>query len=737
MTKRIFITGIVQGVGFRPCCKKVADEMQLSGTARNLGANAEIVIRSDNRVTEKFLRRLVSLLPDTARIDNIEVSEAAEFEGEGFSIAESGNDTDHLPEIIPDIATCDNCLAELSDKNDRRYLHPFISCTVCGPRYSIIKKLPYDRENTLMEKFPLCNKCQTEYTSPQGKRLHAQTIACKECGPQLLWYPEGSAADPLLSAAGCISDMGVIALKDIGGYHFVCSPFEPTAVAKLRELKLREQKPFAVMFPSIESIREFGKVCEQEEKLLSSPARPIVLIEKVKDFCEGVCDGSRFIGAMLPSNPVQHLLCSMLGPIIMTSGNISGEPIITENKIMLDIAENNPCLDGVLYHDRDIVTSLDDSIYYVSDGKVRIMRRGRGVAPAGIAVFAGDKTIFAAGGDLKSCFGFYKNKKAVLSQHFGDLEDDGCAAVYEKTAAHISKLYGFIPDITVCDMHPAYFSSGISRKLYGKEAITVQHHHAHIASVMAEHNLDKVLGFALDGTGYGPDGSIWGGEILYCEGADFRRVAHLRSVTMCGADETAKNAGQALVCYCTAGGIKPPADIFSPDDAAVISAAIKMNLNCIKSSSCGRLFDAVCALLGFGSYNNYEGECAVKLENAANFAISRKAVAYPLNLDYNNGILDTVKLLCDIAAAKSRGVGVYSLALGFHYALADGLFKVAKAEKVQKIALSGGTFNNRILTSYLTKRLAAAGFEVYLNEKVPCGDGGIALGQLYIAGRKE
>ncbi len=737
MTKRIFITGIVQGVGFRPCCKKVADQMQLSGTVKNLGGNAEIVIQADDRVTEDFLRRLVSLLPKEARIDSILKSDCEEYEGEGFTITNSRPDPAHLPEIIPDIATCDGCIAELKNPSDRRFRHPFISCTACGPRYSIIKALPYDRHTTLMEKFVMCSACKEEYTNPDDRRLHAQTVACNDCGPKLYWYPERRDFDPLLSAVATIKNGGVIATKDIGGYHFVCDPDSPSAVSRLRKLKRRDKKPFAVMFENIEQIREYADLCDSEEELLTSSARPIVLLRKKKDFCQGVCGDSIYIGAMLPSNPVQIMLCEATGPLIMTSGNISGEPIITDNNTMLEICKNSPFLDGVLYHDRDIITSLDDSIYYVLDDTAHIIRRGRGVAPGGISVDCGSKTVFAAGGDLKSCFGFYKNKKAVLSQHFGDLEDSGCAEVYEKSAAHVSKIFGFTPDVTVCDLHPAYFSGKMAEKLYKIAPEKVQHHHAHIASVMAEHGLERVLGFALDGTGYGTDGSIWGGEALLCEGGDFSRVAHLETVAVSGGDEVSKNAAQALACYCIAAGIKPPADIFPPDKSAVLAAAIKMNIGKSYTSSCGRLFDAVCALLGFGDYNHYEGQCAIALEKAADYAISKGAVAYPLELRYNNGVLETPRLVADIMKAKERGVGVYSLALGFHYALGEGLFKVAKAKGVPQIALSGGTFNNRILTLYLKRRLEGAGFKVYLNQQVPCGDGGIALGQLYIAGRKE
>ncbi len=710
--------------------------MQLSGTVKNLGGNAEIVIKCDNRVTEDFLCRLVSLLPKEAKFYSVDISDCEEFEGEGFSIIESGTDDRFLPEIIPDISTCNNCLTELENKSDRRYMHPFISCTACGPRYSIINKLPYDRENTLMGKFSLCEKCQTEYTSPNDRRLHAQTIACRDCGPRLMWRGKTEGESSLDSAINAIKNNGVIAVKDIGGYHFVCLAEDKTAIEKLRNLKLREQKPFAIMFNNITQIKAVLSLNSTEEELLLSAARPIVLIEKEDELFSDACIGSRFVGAMLPSNPVQYLLTKELGPLIMTSGNISGEPIITDNDEMLGIFDESPYFDGVLYHDRDIITSLDDSIYYVLNGKSHIMRRGRGVAPASIPVNLGNKTIFAAGSDLKACLGFYKNGKAVLSQHFGDLEDDGCAEVYKESAKHISKLFGFKPDVTVCDMHPAYYSSALSDELYGMKSIKVQHHHAHIASVMAEHRLESVLGFAFDGTGFGENGEVWGGEVLFCKGKDYKRISHLKTVKMCGGDALSKNAAESLACYLIAGGMDIPEYVMQKSDAEIVAAAIKNNINCVNSSSCGRLFDAVCCLLGFGNYNYYEGQCAVSLENAASIAIKRGAVAYPLDLEYNENELDTVKLIFDILKAKESGADTYSLALGFHIALADGITKIAKAQNIKEIALSGGTFNNRVLTHILKEKLENEGFKVYMNEKVPSGDGGIALGQLFIAGKE-
>ena len=737
MTKRIFITGIVQGVGFRPCCKKVADSMQLSGTVKNLGANAEIVIRCEDRVTESFLRRLVSLLPETARIDSVTVIDTKEFTGNGFSIIESSPSENILPEIIPDTATCAKCISELKDKKDRRFRHPFISCTACGPRYSIITRLPYDRENTLMDSFGLCPKCAEEYTDPKGRRLHAQTVACNSCGPVLSFLPK-SDGEPIRDAIKSIKKGGVVAVKDIGGFHFVCLPNSKEAVQKLRFLKLRQQKPFAVMFPDLASAKEYANITKKEEGLLISPSAPIVLCEKTKEFLGDVCGISRYVGVMLPSNPVQHLLTEELGPLIMTSGNISGEPIITDNLTMTHILKNSEYLDGVLLHNREIITPLDDSIYYVINERAHLLRRGRGVAPESIPLSGSDPAIFASGGDLKACFGFYKNGRAVLSQHFGDLEDQGCCEKYEEAIHHIKELFAIEPELLVCDLHPAYFSKNISKGVFKNiPALEVQHHHAHIASVMAEHSLEEVLGISLDGTGYGTDGTVWGGEALLCKCANFERIAHLKSVSMCGGDEISKNAAQALACYLYAAGIDIPENFISAEEADIIKAALDMNINTLSSSSCGRLFDAVCCLLSFGSYNDYEGKCAIALENAANTALKEGILAHPLKLYYNDGELDTVSLVSDILKAKNDGADPFSLALGFHYALAEGFIEVAKTLGIKSIALSGGCFNNRILTAYLYDRLTAEGFAVYLNEKVPCGDGGVALGQLYIAERKN
>ena len=731
MTEKIIVRGIVQGIGFRPFCKNLADQMNLNGTVKNLGGDAEIIINCDEKVSDEFLRRLVSFLPKGGRIDSIEKEPWEAFNDHGFKIIPSGEELKAFPEILPDIATCDSCVDELYSEKNRRFAHPFISCTLCGPRYSIMKSLPYDRENTLMDEFPLCDECKEEYFKTDDRRFFAQTIACNFCGPKLYFKPE-SENSPLYDAINLIKNGGVIGVKDIGGFHFVCLPSNDNALTKLRNLKNRDKKPFAVMFPDLESLKDYAFYSENEKGALKSDARPIVLLNKKRDFSPLLSADSRFIGAMLPSNPIQHMLTKELGPLVMTSGNISGEPIITDNEAMLSLYDENDNLDGVLYHDRKIITPLDDSIFYELGGEMRIMRRGRGVTPSSLPLKRScSDTVFAAGGDLKSSFGFFNKNKAVLSQHLGDLEDYASLSAYEKATKHMLALFRVNPSVFVCDLHPGYKSSEVT-KVLSQNATAVQHHHAHIASVMAEHSLDEVLGFALDGTGYGTDGTIWGGEALYCKNADFKRVAHLKSVVLCGGDESSKNTSQTLACYLLAAGLEVPQNILSLSDVNILKAAIKNNIGCAVSSSAGRLFDAVSALLSVCFYNDYEGEGAILLENLAASAISDGISPEKLTLPLKDDTLDSLSLIEEIYNKLKLGVSKKALALGFHYALADGFVKVAEKENFKNIALSGGVFANRIFSESLIKALENKGFKVYLNKNVPCGDGGIALGQLYI-----
>ncbi|MGN0522396.1 MAG: carbamoyltransferase HypF [Eubacterium sp.] len=689
MTQKLTFTGIVQGIGFRPCAQRTAIELGISGQVKNTGGNVEIIISGNEQALDSFVRRLIDLF----EIKDFQRQNIDDIEFDGFKIVHSSND-DKTPFITPDIATCSDCERELKDKSNRRYRHPFISCVNCGPRYTIMNTLPYDRENISMSVFDMCGECKKEYTSAQNRRCHAQTIACNSCGPTTNITVE--------EAVKILNNGDILAIKDIGGYHLACRTDNREAVKKIREIKGREAKPFAVMFSSIEEIKEYCKVSKYEQELLLSPARPIVLLDKIKDFDPCVCGDSASIGAFLPCNPIQIMLLDECSPLVMTSANISGEPIITDDEKIKALGVK------ILSHNRDILTPLDDSVIRVTVNKAQFIRRARGYTPLAIDIgITAKKDTLCLGGDLKAVFGFHRDNYVFLSQHFGDLENAEAFEAYKENINRFAGLHSFKKEKIVADAHPLYYSSS----LYQND-LTVQHHKAHIASVIAEHHLKKdVLGFAFDGTGYGDDGAVWGSEVIHFDGKGFHRLNHLKYVKMLASDEISKDAKLALSCYI---GSNP-----------LVEAALKQNINTVNSSSMGRLFDAVCSLLDIKHYNNYEGECATALESTA----MKAQRAY-----YIEPCWDPVKILSDI---KNANAPAEELALGFHMMLAQLILQTAKSLGIKQIALCGGVFNNKILTENAIALLEENGFSVYINEKVPCGDGSIALGQAYISSLEE
>ena len=720
MTIKITVYGLVQGVGFRPYVQRVAEEFNLKGNVKNIGGIVEIFINADDKILDSFVQYLISHKPVGCEIYKTETEIAPDQNFNNFEIVES-DDCDVLPVIPADIGVCQKCMDEFADQNNRRHNHPFISCISCGPRYSIIKNLPYDRINTTMDIFPMCNDCDEEYTTSQNRRCYAQTIACNECGPVLHYTKDG---DPLKCAINDLKDGKVIAVRDIGGYHFVCKATDEIAVDRLRSLKLREEKPFAVMFYDINEIEKYARVSPMEKRALKSDARPIVLVNKngKNTFPSNVCENSNDIGAFLPCNPVQAVLTKECGPLVMTSGNISGEPIITSNEKMLEIYENSEFLDGVLYHHREILTPLDDSIVRIIDNDIQMIRRGRGYVPLPIWLdFKTNDKIFASGGDLKASFCLMAENRAYMSQYFGDLENMDCYSSYISNVDRMTDMFNIKAEKYVCDMHPAYFSTNYTKSI-ANEPLQVQHHMAHIASIIAEHGIEgDVLGFAFDGTGYGTDGTVWGGEVFEYKNNEFARKFHLKPVKMLGGDEVSKNAETALKCYFQ--------DARMDIDDKLIKTALDMNINTINSSSMGRLFDAVSAMLGICSYNTYEGKCAVMLEIAA----SKAEKPYPLTLPLMENQWDTASLIKQIADAKGD---VCEIALGFHHAIANAVVKVCEMSEIKNIALSGGVFMNRILTELCIDKLRKKGYNVYINRQVPTNDGGIALGQAYIQSKK-
>ncbi|QHI71103.1 carbamoyltransferase HypF [Aminipila terrae] len=750
----------------------------------------EIITQCSHNDFEQFIFDLKHAECEGCEIISIDITDITEEITEIFSdfkIIES-TATEAVSIIPPDLATCDKCLEELYSKDNRRYQNPFISCMSCGPRYTIMGVLPYDRDNTTMEDFPMCKECNAEYISPESRRFHAQTISCYDCGPYLILKEYNRDENDLLDSSRCsnkkirnhpvklnklykkipmdrynqhqahiyknrkrfkravdiINSGGIIAVKGIGGYHFVCSPFMEETVQNLRKLKGREEKPFAVMFGSVDSIREYCEVSSQEKMLLETKARPIVLLySKNEKMAHSTYKGSIYCGAFLPYTPLQTMLLKECGPLIMTSGNISDQPIIREDSIML--ALDNPLLNGVLYNKRRIIRSVDDSVAKIIDDKAQLIRRSRGYVPYPVFLPESNKNlkIFAAGGDLKAAFCLFNRGSAVVSQYFGDLEESSILEEYKKSVDDLAGLLKITPDLAVCDLHPNYFSTRFAESL-NKPVIYVQHHHAHIASVMAEHNLkEKVIGIAFDGTGYGTDGNIWGSEFMICQGADFERKAHLKYIPMLGGDQSMKDAKKTATCFLAGSGLE---QYIKDDRSAIIKAALKNQVNTVLTSSMGRLFDAVSSILGILDENHYEGECAAYLEKEALLAEKGKAVPEKMSFDIvrNDDMIEidpapVLEALC----RRQEGRGDepvtsirQSLALGFHYALAEvivGVCQILREEhNLNSVAFSGGVFQNSVLTNRLIKLLRENGFMVYYNIAVPPNDGSISLGQTYV-----
>lgn len=746
MTVHITVFGIVQGVGYRPFVAGLAEEAGISGFVRNCGGIVEISASGDRQNLQKFTERLHRESPDGAFVLRVEVKETEEAEFDGFHIAESGEkpaSSAEPPLIPPDLPMCDECARELEDPTNRRYRYPFISCASCGPRYSILTGLPYDRPQTTMREFPMCSECEQEYG--RGRRRHAQTISCHDCGPQLLYCgADGKKCEKeeaLHLASQLLKNGAVLALKGVGGYQFVCSPFLPGAVGRLRLLKGRERKPFAVMFPSVDSVRECCEVSPEEEKLLRSAARPIVLLRKTAEpFCPSVSGESRFIGAFLPYTGLHRILTNECGPLIATSANLTTEPILVRDEDVF--AMKSPYLDGVLYNTREILNPLDDSVSRVFRGEPQVIRRSRGYVPLPIILDKPAKrAVFAAGGDLKSSFCLLSGNRAYLSQYFGDLESFGVQKNYREGVARMEQIFGITPAVVACDLHPRYFSSQLAKseaeRLRLGKPVFVQHHHAHTASVMAEHHLESCIGVVFDGTGYGTDGTVWGGEFLLCRGAAFERAGCLSSITLCGGDEAAKNAAQTADCCRVATGETQGGSPAFP----LVSAAIAGGVNTFSSSSMGRLFDAAAAIFGIRTRNGYEGECPIALENAAASALAKGKTAYPFRFRITRGasgciMADQTDLARQMIRASESGTDGESAALGFHLAVAEMTenicLQIRKKTGENRVALSGGVFANLLLSNECFNRLQKDGFEVYTNQIVPSNDGGISLGQAWI-----
>ncbi|MES9993931.1 MAG: carbamoyltransferase HypF [Candidatus Thiodiazotropha sp.] len=773
VAEQIRVQGLVQGVGFRPAVWRLARENGLRGAVWNDSQGVEIHVCGEQTRIDHFCQQLLSQPPPLARIDSLKRNPAQRLpEQLDFVITESRTGKVQTG-VVPDAATCDACRGEIADADNRRYRYPFTNCTHCGPRLTIVEGIPYDRINTSMRHFPMCPACEAEYGDPGDRRFHAQPNACPLCGPKV-WLSDAAGRavaadsqtqDAIALAQHRLAEGVILAIKGIGGFHLACDASNEAAVARLRERKGRYHKPFALMARDCSVIRHHCRLADQEEELLKAPAAPILLLPR-KPTCtlpENIAPKQTALGFMLPYSPLHHLLlASWETPLVMTSGNRVEEPQCIDNREAAQRLE--PLADLFLLHDREIINRVDDSVVRVMDGKPRVLRRARGYAPTPIRLPQGfDRAppLLALGGELKNTFCLTREGEAMLSQHIGDLENLISYQDYLKNLTLYGKLFEHRPQLLVADLHPNYRSTQHGGNLSGElgvELIQVQHHHAHIASVLAENDWPlqggKVLGIALDGSGYGGDGTIWGGEFLLADYVDYRRVAWLTPIPLPGGTQAIlqpwRNSFSQLNHYlgwqqvaAQWGDLEAIAWI-SQQPVQVLGKMIESDVNSPLSSSCGRLFDAVAALLGICRESiSYEGQAAIELEGLA--SAHRNSGLAPYGLETRvvaEGCqLDCSTLWLNLLEALREGRDKGEIAWRFHLGLAQGLcemaVKTARQHGLKTVALSGGVFQNLTLFELVSKQLREAGFRVLSHAHVPANDGGLALGQAAIGAARS
>lgn len=727
---RLTVTGVVEGVGFRPHVHRLAVALGLSGFVGNDTSGVFVEAQGAPDTLAEFEHRLVAEAPPMAVITSVRRDDVSPVVEKGFSIVSSVAAVGPRTLVSPDAATCDNCLAELFDPSDRRYLHPFITCTDCGPRFTIITDVPYDRPVTTMAGFPMCAACAAEYADPSDRRFHAQPIACHDCGPVLTFGTDtGDAA--IQAARAALAGGAIVAIKGIGGYHLACRADDPEAIAELRRRKARDAKPFAVMARDLSVVRRLVEMDDDEQMALTGRARPIVLMRRLAGapVAPNVAPGNPLLGVMLPYTPVHHLLLAE-GPdvLVMTSANISDEPLVYEDA---DRDRLERLADAVLAHDRPIHVPCDDSVVRIVDGRELPIRRSRGYAPLPVALGRGLPAVLAVGGELKNTTCLVDGANAFVSAHVGDMGNLETLRAFERVVGQLTTLHQRRPVALAADAHPGYQTHGWAER-QDLPVEFVQHHHAHVVSLLAEHGKlgEPVIGVAFDGTGYGSDAAVWGGEILLV-GSDvssFDRVGHLLPVPMAGGDSAVRHPARMAVSYLRAAGL--PAG----PEYAFVERQLDSG-HSVRCTSAGRLFDAVAALLNVRDSIEFEGQAAIELEILA--ASARPSGPNPLHLPVVDGVIDHRPLIRDLVASDdSPG----DLARWFHEALADAIATacaaVAGRTGVRTAGLTGGVFQNALLTTLTRARLQARGLEVLTHRLVPPNDGGLALGQAVVAAWK-
>jgi len=765
---RVQVTGAVQGVGFRPFVYRLAGELGLAGWVLNDGQGVVLEVEGPEAALRDFLPRLTGEVPPGSRVESCESVWLDPLGATGFAIRKSETAMAQRAWIRPDSATCEACLRELFDPADRRYRYPFTNCTHCGPRYSIIERLPYDRPNTSMRQFTLCSACDAEYRDPANRRFHAQPNACPVCGPRLeLWDAGGgplAGGDAALrQAADAVRAGSVLALKGLGGFHLVVGADDAEAVRRLRARKRREEKPFALMFPTLDQVRSACHCSATEARLLQSPEAPIVLLRRRQGtwVADNVAPRQITLGVMLPYTPLHHLLLRDLGwPVVATSGNLSDEPICTDERDALHRLSG--IADLFLVHDRPIVRHIDDSIVRVMADRELVLRRARGFAPLPVPMKlpAASEVVLGVGAHLKNSVALGIGPNVFLSQHIGDLETVEAYDAFRRVVSDLELLYQARPTVIAADTHPDYLSSQYARAS-GTPVELVQHHLAHIAAVLAENEVNEpALGVSWDGTGLGADGTIWGGEFLRVKGATWERVAHLRPFPLPGGDLVAREPRRSalgllmewqretlqhrssdqsdqsdlLLTLLTAREGFPLLQAFSSRELELLVQVIRSRINTPLTSSVGRLFDAVASLLGLRHRCQYEGQAAMELEAAA-AGVQTAVRPYPLPLrsgpsPQSPQQLDWAPLLEELVADLREGVEPGVMARRFHEALVEAVASVALRIGEQRVALGGGCFQNQLLLEGCVRRLRSEGFRVYWPQRVPPNDGGLALGQV-------
>jgi len=742
---KIKVSGLVQGVGFRPFIYRIAHENNIKGWVENNIRGVTIEAESNVEHLENFVKDISKKAPPASDIEEVVVEEIPFKCFSRFEIRKSQDDARGITEISPDIAICNDCLDDLKHQK-HRIAYPFTNCTNCGPRFTIIKDLPYDRHQTTMDIFEMCDICRKEYTDVLDRRFHAQPVACNTCGPEYTLIENDNRFHDfeaiLRQTVELVESGKIIAIKGMGGFHLMCDATNEQAVSGLRKRKLREGKPFAVMFSSLDALSDFATFGKAEQKLLSSWRRPIVLLKCKKELASSVNNGFHRMGVMLPYMPFHHQLMEKLTipAVVLTSGNLSDEPIILDN----DLAIKNlaTIADAFLIYNREIFNRVDDSVTFVAKQKPRLIRRSRGFVPTPMRTKLNIDGIFAAGAELVNCFAIGRENLALMSQHIGDLQNFENYEFYEDTIDKFKQLFRLQTELVAVDMHPDYFSTRYGKKL-GLDIVEVQHHHAHIASCMAEHGLDeKVIGVSFDGTGYGDDGNIWGGEFFVCDLNTYDRIKHFDYIPLPGGDLVTKEPWRTALSYlytyfgkeiieAEKGFLKgiPKAKI------DFILEALDKNINAPLSSSCGRLFDAVSALINLCPVSKFHAEAPMRLESIAK-PDTKESYKFSIGK-----IISFKTMLMEIIDDLNNCIDPGIISAKFHNTIISVIFvavnDIRQKTNINKVVLSGGTFQNAILLEGAEKMLTENNFEVFAHTKVPSNDGGIALGQLAIAAKRR